>query len=454
MVMSPGFWLHGYWLLAALVWVLLLAVLLPLMGPVNPAPNKSASYKRESGVSVKEETELTPLRASEKNGKVDPNATIASAGTALSAYQSVSLSDDSGASSRKSSRDKLVVADSLDGIVSVERTASQLDLDFQSSGSPNRSTSSLADRKKLTQSGEFLSDCLGSVQSENEVEGEFIKGNTNCQVHAQDDVSDHSSDEGVLEPLMKPGDRSSCEEAPCERANRDPQRSHYAEIEKAEQLVTQSPVDEAVNEAVVEVEQQQENTDVEEMTPLRPKKANALPALDTSRASQVHCSAPSTITFVHLDYLVDIVLIIFFGILPAFYQRHQRPLTDEVVLLETQVLCRSLSLSLPARGYLASVTSGTQSGPPAAHHASALHYQHGESDEAPTLSNYQLEGGLPPANPRDPLFLHFIPKDAPKLQCSRCWSVRTAEHDQNSPWEQLWSACCPCSGHWMPEVAH
>ncbi|XP_047737390.1 mediator of RNA polymerase II transcription subunit 16 [Hyalella azteca] len=122
---------------------------------------------------------------------------------------------------------------------------------------------------------------------------------------------------------------------------------------------------------------------------------------------------------------------------------------DEVVLLETQVLGRSLSLSLPARGYLTTVTSAALSGPATVLH-SPVHYQHGEKDEAPPLSNYQLEGGLPPANPRDPLFLHFIPKDAPKLHCSRCWSVRSAEHDPDNPWEQLWSSCCLCSGHWMP----
>jgi hypothetical protein len=166
----------------------------------------------------------------------------------------------------------------------------------------------LADRKKLTQSGEFLSDCLGSIKSEegtsnksdDELEGEIIRGNANCQVHVQSDISkdsdNQSSDGDVTAPLMNAEDRSSCEEAPCQRIDREENQSQYAELQKAEKLAEQAHVDKAINEAVKEIDHDEDDAVEDELEPMIRKKSGALPAIDTSRASQVLCSAPSTMS--------------------------------------------------------------------------------------------------------------------------------------------------------------
>lgn len=123
---------------------------------------------------------------------------------------------------------------------------------------------------------------------------------------------------------------------------------------------------------------------------------------------------------------------------------------DEVLLLETQVLCHSMCLTQSARGFLTTLHNTPLPAPGPAHHPIPVQYQHCDHEEPPPCSGLLLEGALPAFNPRDPLFLHFIPEDAPKLQCTRCWSERTSAHDPENPWEQLWAGRCLCSGHWMP----
>lgn len=328
LMLNPGYWLHGYWLVSLLIWALLLAVLLPLMGPLKGAARgKTVSYKRESGVSIKDDPELEPL----KDGNKGKLAAVGGGAAALAAYNAVSTSatslDSAKGREEASSSEKLMSSrDSCDAVVLVsdETTASQYGLEVRSDYSLKRSSVSLAtDRNKLTQSGEFLNDCMGTLNSDDDVQGDIIRGNINCQVHAQEEDSDDDdgSAEGValLSTVQEKDehdsdkDADSCKEPPHEKVESQRKPSQYAEIEKAETLAQResAPVSEALNEAMEAADSQDDllvaqQAEVEELLPqkedshvvepvLRPKH-HGLPSLNTSRASQVHCSAPSTMS--------------------------------------------------------------------------------------------------------------------------------------------------------------
>ena len=268
-------WLHMYWLVAAGVWVLLLAIFLPLMGYWDG--DKSVSYKRESGVSIKEYAEKAPL-ASKDSIQLMP---VVSNGLEDS---TPSLKE----GFKGSSKENLFAEDS------VEDTK---DSDRESLGSL---PGTINRRMTLTQSGEFLSDCMSGINSDEDgksvdSEGEIIKGNTNCQVHVSGEKSDTSEDEVDTEATVD-ADEKSCEEPVVEKMDRTQvhQSSQYADVEKTEQLV-QREAKEKLAEQVVEDQETEESLEELPQARLR-EKAKGLPSIDTNRASQADCYAPSTMS--------------------------------------------------------------------------------------------------------------------------------------------------------------
>ena len=329
-ILSPGYWLHGYWLVTALIWLILLAILLPLMGNANPPRN--VSYKRESGVSVKEDAEMTQLK------KTNPS----SYGGAVTAAVKTAAPDDQSvtdASSDMKTEDEL--ADFQEAITAAH-SRDNLAVATRDNSHEN-SAVSLSERQKLTQSGEFLNDCLQeSFKSEDDLRaGEIILGNTNCQVHSHgsEGSADSGSDDGLVDANVvllpkESSERSPCHEPPHQKVDRESIRRTPRDTEKAELLLSKqeteqerddetvplSPgieqtitINEAINEAIVQADKSMPKDALPHNTPalqtvedetikpdvlpqlLREKK-RGLPSIDTSRASQVLCSAPSTLS--------------------------------------------------------------------------------------------------------------------------------------------------------------
>ncbi|XP_066982892.1 mediator of RNA polymerase II transcription subunit 16 [Macrobrachium rosenbergii] len=118
-------------------------------------------------------------------------------------------------------------------------------------------------------------------------------------------------------------------------------------------------------------------------------------------------------------------------------------LIDECLLLETQVVCRELPLNIPHRGVLADMASSKPF---------PLQYEFGQGETNVMNNNSQshiLEGALPPIQHLDPLHYHYLAPQEPKLNCTRCCSVRASWWgDVDAVWDQHWASNCLCSGHW------
>lgn len=299
MVMHPGLYIHGYWLISALIWLVLLAIFLPLMSDESRSDklDKTISYKRVSGISMKEYSDTNQHK---KSIPIDQKAIIAT--TLLKAASDISL--DKISIGNESFPDRL--ADSQDEI---KVSNSEDCLAVPTEDGIRDSSVSLSERRKLTKSGEFLNDCLQkSFQSEDDLQGEIILGNTNCQVHTRCD--DKSDDNDSADKALS--DTDSCKEIPCQKTDRNSIRNlnSCAEVEKTEPLIkNQTTINEAINEAITEVDddlpppptalelqEDNEGETVDELPSVLRQKSKALPSLDTSRASQVLCSAPSTLS--------------------------------------------------------------------------------------------------------------------------------------------------------------
>ena len=286
--------LYGYWLVCALLWFVLMSIFLPLMSEVR-GDDKRVTYRRESGISIKDggtSSESNSLKDDDKTKK----RTYGIAETSLNG----SLDKKS---TFRSSQNSLVPPSTDHDIIRVSNpklSVSQYDLE-------NHSVADEDERKQLTKSGEFLNDCLDSVQSEDDINGEIIKENVNCEVHVQDDSrSDTSRTSRRRDPeeLQRTADGEPCVEPLLQKTEREPSQLHnqYADVEKVKLLTdgdNQQTKSDQVQENVGEVNKDVENgTELaEEVAPfIREKPRKALPTIDTSRASMADSYAPSTLS--------------------------------------------------------------------------------------------------------------------------------------------------------------
>lgn len=172
----------------------------------------------------------------------------------------------------------------------------------KSKESLSKSTKSL-ERKKLTQSGEFLNDFMSTLDSED------VKNETVCEIHAEKSKNaDNDNIEKEEVKLVEEQEHQSKKKdakitESHERKSTTSESSHSDEEEplmstqNTKPLQSSSPL--KINEAVAEQQEEigeSEIIDVDSIdsNPADTKRGKAIPTIDTSRASQCYeCSMPT-----------------------------------------------------------------------------------------------------------------------------------------------------------------
>lgn len=283
-------WYHVYWLFVSVFWVILCGIILPF-------------FKKEK---VQHVMSLEDVESLPHGRKMHTEPVI-----------KVEVKEDSPSVKSENSSTSLK-KDSSD--VDVEKEESL----GRSRDSLSKSFSSL-ERKKVTQSGEFLNDFMCTIESE-----ETVHTKTVCEVHAEENKAhDKSRSDSDQESLDKEGNRESTEVETSQQKNSemaesreepsDNKKDHLkkgsdtsssedsssdedaessAGTKVAERPQTSSPL--KINEATVEQNEEAEDLEVtEEVDKLdsdvpQGRRKKATPTVDTSRASGYYeCSLPA-----------------------------------------------------------------------------------------------------------------------------------------------------------------
>lgn len=268
-------WYHIYWLFVTLFWVILCTLILPFFKKEKNKDMDLATIER-APYEKRMHTEQV-IKVEVKDEKISQSSLSKKSDNSID-----NIKDD-------------------DSDVDVEKEES-----FQrSKESLDKSYSSL-ERKKVTQSGEFLNEFITTIQSEESVQSEAV-----CQVHAEEKGSDsemtpkpaikttpekytkEASD--TEEPLVK---KESLAVKRSDTSSDDSSSDEDLETTKLTKCShTSSPL--KIHEATVEQQEAPEDIEAtEEVGKLdgdEPKKRKkATPTIDTSRASQCYeCSMPT-----------------------------------------------------------------------------------------------------------------------------------------------------------------